>query len=125
MPVHPRFTANSNAELEGLVFGLAAQSYAQMSERRGDIPDLYSGAIRYQREPLRREHWQSARETVQRGVGDCEDLSAYLIAQYRARGVLAFPIVEQVNPSLRHVLVRVQRPDGSWQTEDPSKRLGM
>jgi hypothetical protein len=125
MPVHPRFSATSNAELEGLVFGLAAQSYAQMLERRGDIPDIYSGKIRYQREPLRRENWQAARETSVRGVGDCEDLSAYLVAQYRAKGVLAFPVVEQVSPTLRHVLVRVQQPDGSWVMEDPSKRLGM
>jgi hypothetical protein len=124
--VHPRFSATSNAELEGLVFGLAAQSYAQMLERRGDIPELYSGSIRYMREPLRRENWQAARETAGRGYGDCEDLSAYLVAQYRAKGITAFPVVEQVSPTLRHVLVRYLDPGTQqWVTEDPSKKLGM
>ena len=70
MPVRPRFAAESNAELEGLVMGLAAQSYAQMVEKRGDIPRLYGGTIRYKREPLRRENWQAARETAGRGYGD-------------------------------------------------------
>lgn len=107
------------------MFGLAAQSYAQMLQKRGAIPDLYGGSIRYLREPLRRENWQSARETAVRGYGDCEDLSAYLVAQYRSKGILAFPVVKMVSPTLRHVLVRVQRPDGSWVLEDPSKKLGM
>ena len=126
MPVHPRFSAVSNAELEGLVLGLGAQSYAQMAEKRGDIPPLYGGKIRYKREPLRRENWQSARETASRGYGDCEDLSAYRVAELRARGITAFPVVEQVSPTLRHVKIRYLDPrTNQWVFEDPSARLGM
>lgn len=108
------------------MFGLAAQSYAQIAEKRGDIPPLYSGKIRYKREPLRRENWQAARETAQRGYGDCEDLSAYRVAELRSQGITAFPIVVQVNPTLRHVKVRYLDPRSQqWVTEDPSERLGM
>lgn len=126
MPVHPRFSATSVAELEGLVFGLAAQDYAQMKENRGRIPPLYGGSIRYQREPLRRENWQSALETAELGYGDCEDLSAYRVAELRAQGITAFPIVAHVSPTLRHVMVRYLDPKSQqWVTEDPSKKLGM
>lgn len=126
MPVHPRFKAESIGELEGLVFGLAAQSYAQMVENRGAIPKLYSGKIRYKREPIRRENWQSAAETAELGYGDCEDLSAYRVAELRAKGITAFPIVVQVSPTLRHVKVRYLDPKTKeWVTEDPSAKLGM
>ena len=128
MPVHPRFSAVTNDELEGLVFGLAAQSYAQMRdpETRGQIPALYSGKIRYEREPIRRENWQAALETAVRGYGDCEDLSAYRVAELRAKGILAFPVVKQVSPTLRHVMVRYLDPrTQQWVSEDPSRKLGM
>lgn len=128
MPVHPRFSATTPDELEGLVLGLAAQSYAQMRdpENRGKIPPLYGGKIRYQREPLRRENWQSALETAELGYGDCEDLSAYLVAQYRMQGVKALPVVVKISPTLRHVKVRVWDPQANaWRLEDPSARLGM
>ncbi len=126
MPVHPRFTAESTDELEGLVMGLAAQSYAQMREKRGDIPALYSGRIRYKREQLRRENWQSARQTAGLGYGDCEDLCAYRVAELRGKGITAFPVVVQVSPTLRHVKVRYLDPKtNEWVFEDPSEKLGM
>lgn len=127
MPVRPRFKAESIGDLEALVFGLAAQSYTQMMdpEKRGQIPPLYGGKIRYKREPLRREDWQSALETAQLGYGDCEDLSAYRCAELRARGITAYPKVLMISPTLRHVVVTFQAQDGSWQIEDPSKKLGM
>jgi hypothetical protein len=128
LPVYPRFEAESIGEIEGAVFGLAAQSYAQMMDpsKRGKIVPLYSGKIRYEREPLRRENWQSAYTTAVLGKGDCEDLAAYRVAELRAKGVLAFPVVTQINPSLRHVTVRYLDPKTkAWVSEDPSKRLGM
>lgn len=128
MPIYPRFEVESIGEIEGAVFGLAAQSYAQMTDpqKRGKIVPLYSGAIRYEREPLRRENWQSAYTTATRGKGDCEDLAAYRVAELRAKGILAFPVVRQINPSLRHVTVRYLDPrTKAWVHEDPSKKLGM
>jgi hypothetical protein len=126
--VRPRFAANTNAELEGLVFGLGAQSFAQMADpaTRKLIPALYSGRIVYKREPQRREEWQSALETAFRGYGDCEDLVAYRVGELRAQGILAFPVVSSITPKLRHVTLRYLDPKtNSWVTEDPSKRLGM
>lgn len=131
MPVHPRFSATSIGELEGLVYGLAAQSYAQMRDANAGVmgrplPALYGGTIRYKREPVRRENWQSAGETADLGYGDCEDLSAYRVAELRMRGIKAFPVVSQVSPTLRHVTIRYLDPKtNEWKTEDPSKRLGM
>jgi hypothetical protein len=128
MAVHPRFSATSIDELEGLVYGLAAQSYAQMRnpETRGRIPPLYGGSIVYRREPIRRENWQAALETAERGYGDCEDLSAYRVAEYRIKGIKALPMVKKINATLRHVVLRWRDPKtGVWHEEDPSKRLGM
>jgi hypothetical protein len=131
MPVHPRFSATSIGELEGLVFGLAAQSYAQMRDAKlgvggRPLPPLYGGSIRYKREPIRRENWQGAQETAELGYGDCEDLAAYRVAELRAKGIKAFPVVSQVSPTLRHVTIRYLDPKtNQWVPEDPSKRLGM
>lgn len=91
--------------------------------RGSPLPRLYAGSIRYQREPLGQERWRSARHVAAAGLGDCEDLAAYRVAELRelegepgARVVLV-----RRGPHLLHAVVR--RADGS--TEDPSRRLGM
>lgn len=124
MPVRPRLTAETIPELEALVFGLGAQSYAQMVANPGKLPPLYSGRIRYLREPPRREDWQAALETFARGYGDCEDLVAYRLAELRAQGIDAQPRITAVNPALRHVTLVYPGPNGLVH-EDPSRLLGM
>jgi len=112
-------------ELEGLVMGLALASLAQMRDtRKGPhILPLYSGRVRYQREPIGREQWQTAFETSLHGSGDCEDLTAYRVAELWHTGEdrEARPQVIAVTPTLRHVVVR----RGNGAIEDPSKKLGM
>jgi hypothetical protein len=128
MTTRPRFRAETTEELEALVSGLAMQSWLQLGEpgRYGRLPALYSGAIRYRREPVGIEHWQSARETALLGYGDCEDLVAYRVAELRRAGVKAWPKVIEINPRLRHVIVQYRDPrTGAEMTEDPSKKLGM
>lgn len=128
MAVRPRLRATTIPELEALVFGLGAQSYAQMADpaNRGKIPPLYSGKIVYRRELPRREDWQSALETAERGYGDCEDLVAYRLAELRAQGVKdAVPVITAVNPALRHVTLTYTDAAGRVVHEDPSRRLGM
>jgi len=110
----------SPAQVRAAVLGLAAISLAQMAERH--VPPLYGGRVRYMREPVGRERWQTAYETYQRGAGDCEDLAAYRVAElHRAGERKATIIVKVVGPNLMHIMVR--RANGA--IEDPSARLGM
>jgi len=111
---------NSPSQVRAAVLGLAAVSYAQMREAR--LPPLYSGRIRYVRERPGREQWQTALETASRGVGDCEDLAAYRLAELQAGGERGATIlVRVVRPELFHIVVK--RASGA--IEDPSARLGM
>jgi hypothetical protein len=50
---------------------------------RHNLPHPYKAGIRYAREPIGRERWQTALETLQRKEGDCEDLAAYLAGWLR------------------------------------------
>lgn len=113
----------TNAELEGLVDGLALQSYAQLLDpvTAPKIPTLYTSTIRYKNEPAGREIWQSAYETARLGRGDCEDLVAYRLAELWRDGIRARAKVLTISPMLRHVVVLHR--DGS--IEDPSKAMGM
>ena len=112
--------AKSIGELEGLLNGLALADLAQL--RKGLAPpNLYSGRIRYRREPLGREQWLLARDVARLGHGDCEDLSAYHCAVMWLQGKEdARCVIRQVRPGLKHALVEYQ-----GRIIDPSKRLGM
>ena len=110
----------SPAQIRAAVLGLAAISLAQMQERY--VPPLYESGVRYRREPIGRERWQTAAETAARGHGDCEDLAAYRVAELHKMGETGATIVVRVvRPTLMHILVR--RANGK--TEDPSALLGM
>jgi hypothetical protein len=114
----------SDDVLRGALTGLALSSLAQMRdpELARAIPSLYGGTIRYRAEERGHEDWQTALETARRGLGDCEDLAAYRLAELWRDGEKHARIrVIAVNPHLRHIVV--QRADGSL--EDPSKKLGM
>ncbi len=94
--------------------------------RTGRYPSLYSGAVRYEREPKGSEVWQSIPILFRHGIGDCEDLACACAAEYRVRrGVKARPWLSfKRKPGggrLFHVVTRL--PGG--RIEDPSKRLGM
>lgn len=111
---------NGAREVEALLEGLARVCVAQI--RGGLVPvKLYSAGVRYAREPLGRERWQSAAETLRRGEGDCEDLVAWRVAELRCMGEEAHPMVYSPRPGLLHCVVR--RSHG--RVEDPSKKLGM
>lgn len=114
-------TVTGAAEVEGLLYGLAKASLAQIlsGKVRGK---LYSSGVRYKREPLGRERWQTAAETSLKMSGDCEDLAAWRTAELWAAGELgARPECYSPRPGLIHCVVR--RADGT--REDPSRKLGM
>lgn len=94
---------------------------ANVVQMRPDYPSVYAFA-RYQREPLGREHWQTADELRRTRVGDCEDLAAYAAVWYRVTGVDPQARIALKRSSVGyHVVVR--RGDGTL--EDPSAVLGM
>ena len=111
--------ADGIEELEALLEGLVRLNLSQL--RRGLCPPIYQSGVRYQREEPGRERWQTALECYRSKKADCEDLAAFLAASHRLVGIESKPVVRQVRPGLKHVVV--QLPDGS--IEDPSKRLGM
>ena len=91
----------------------------------GRIPPLYNTDVVYEREGRTmegrpREVFRQIPEVLKRGVGDCEDLAAWRIAELRAMGVNAQPLITK-HGRMFHVSVRL--PDG--RVDDPSKRLGM
>jgi hypothetical protein len=118
----------------------ACQNQILMKANPGRYPSVYVAGIRYRPEPVFRLLGPSGRtlpvdefadvETLfARGVGDCDDIAAALIAELRSQGIMATPRItwrtrkNAKGDTLKvfHVLVRM--PDG--QTIDPSRDLGM
>ena len=71
------------------------------------------------------EHWQSFNEVLAAGEGDCEDLSAAVVAEMQLAGRNAFVGIEKSGEDLWHATVNVYNPDGSITNLDPSKWAGM
>lgn len=92
---------------------------------RRETPPLYESGVRYEEEPDAQDDWNDIPETIALGVGDCEDLSGWRIAELRVAGeVAAMPRVTvstQDNKVTYHVAVR----RASGLIEDPSRELGM
>lgn len=97
------------------------------------FPPLYTTHVRYRQEPLGQENWRDAAIILRDGFGDCEDLSAYRVAELRvmhkvpARCVFrwrTFVVEGKTRVKLYHILVGVPH-EGKMLIEDPSKRLGM
>ena len=88
------------------------------------LPALYSSGVRYARERPGENYWATPLEVLRRRRGDCEDLSAWRIAELRHTGAdpnATFVIRDGGKPGLWHIAVR--RGDG--RIEDPSAVLGM
>lgn len=110
-------------EISRFLAALQSVNESQMRGASRSFPALDLSGVRYQREPARREQWLSATYLLARGVGDCEDLSAYQAAWLVVRGIdkRAQAVCRRVRSGLVHCYV--VRGDGK--IDDPSKRLGM
>lgn len=85
---------------------------------------LSKSGVRYRREtPGKRERWQSIPEMLRSRFGDCEDLSAWRIAELRKRGYTAYPFVKGKRGHY-HIQAAV-RLSGKQYIFDPSRELGM
>lgn len=73
------------------------------------------------------ERWQTIPQIIKAGSGDCEDLSAWLIAELRSRGIKSWPCVvpgSRTVPGKWHIKVYFEK-NGKRYIVDPSRKLGM
>lgn len=102
------------------------QGISELQLRRaanaGYFPTLYNAGVEYEREPPRREWWQTALDNFTVRVGDCEDLANHRAAELVVyTGEPARAVTVRTGPRAFHAVVR--RADGT--IEDPSAALGM
>ena len=96
--------------------------------RHPNAPLLYESGVRYEEEPLGAEFWRDIPTVLKYGTGDCEDVSAWLIAEKRVRfGIPARPfIIPQLRKNGKYLYhIAVATPDAPGGVEDPSRKLGM
>lgn len=105
-------------DIKVLVRALVSLDVNQLKRKR--LPKLYESGVRYRREGVGREKWQTFEEMLESGFADCEDLAAARCAELRMVGIRAVPWFSKRGKTW-HVYVRY--PNGK--TEDPSERLGM
>lgn len=117
------------------------------------VPPLYASGVYYEEDPPGREDWRDCYVVLARGKGDCDNLVAWRVAELKAAGFPAEPVIKyQLIP--RDQMIRIgypankvgddgilmihcavrgprqclinpeQQPDGTW-IEDVSKNLGM
>lgn len=90
---------------------LEAMAQANMGYiQKNKPPGLYESGVYYQAEPRGQENWRGIGQVMAQGYGDCEDLSAWLVAQYRMKGEKAtFRLKRTRKPGgflLYHIQVR-------------------
>jgi len=115
----------SNATLDVLLTALTRINVRYL-QAHPETPLLRDANIRYEEEPPGQEDWQDIPTCLRMGSADCEDLAAWLAAEYQVRfGVPAHAFYKAFTKKdgglLYHILVR--RPDG--RVEDPSRAKGM
>lgn len=109
----------SRRALVHLMAALVKINLLHLSSKR--YPPIYHSGVVYERESG--ERWQDVPTLIRGGVGDCEDLACWRVAELMNAGVSASPYLrwaDNVN-GVHHALVRL--PDG--RIEDPSLSLGM
>lgn len=114
----------SRRTLTWIMFGMA-QACKDWLLAHPNFPALYDTNVRYAAEKGT-ENWQDIATTYARGIGDCEDLAIWRIAELNARGIQATPYItwgpaKAGGGVTYHALVRW--PNGT--IEDPSRALGM
>lgn len=108
------------AALRAATMGLVALNRVIM--RRRPLPPLYRSGVRYRIEGVGNENWNTADVVFRKGIGDCEDLAAWRVAELQLAGELgAMPHI--IKTGFKRYHAQVRRADG--RIEDPSRVLGM
>lgn len=109
--------------IEGMIEALTTLNMLYLSEHP-DTPPLYQSGVRWAPEE-REEVWKDAPEVLRDGAADCEDLTAFRLAELRLSGAEASPLVEweEAGDGAINFHALIVHADGS--REDPSERLGM
>jgi hypothetical protein len=111
--------------IEALIDGLAVANLEYL-KAHPETPMLYASGVRYEDEESLLDEWRNIPAVLALGVGDCDDLVPWRIAELwmagysQARAIAHLQRMKE-GKVLFHVLVRIQ----GNQTEDPSQRLGM
>ena len=113
-------SANNERQIVDALWGLLAINLRQMSV--GRWPDIYSSGIRYQREAMGEEEWQTAEVLLRKKRGDCEDIASYTVAYYRTTGIDPFANIGMKRSSTGWHIIVVR---GDGRIEDPCVALGM
>ena len=111
------------AVLIALLEALAVANRGYLRLRR-DTPAIYAARVPYVKEPPETDNWQDLPRCLELGMGDCEDLCAWRVAELREQGEQAgFTVRHYFAGGVTYYHVLVQRADGS--VEDISRNLGM
>lgn len=93
--------------------------------RRHGAPALYRSGVRYQREPLGAENWRYIPAILRDGIGDCEDLAAWRVAELRERGENAKFLITKRQKRSGFLVYHIKVLRANGKEEDPSRLLGM
>lgn len=117
------WTRRASEMIVSRLFGVIVYANILYLKDHPDTPDLYDAGVIYKRE--NGEQWKTIPECIADGYADCEDLSAWLVAQYIVRkGIQARGLISKKCRGKRCLYhVRCRLPNGT--IEDPSKILGM
>lgn len=122
----PRTIALVSKKLLWLFEGLVKCDQLYL-DRHPNTPPLYSADVRYNEEwTSGQEKWKEIPFCLKSGKGDCEDLAAWLCAEFRNQGVPAKGWLKWFhNPDseITQYHFQVMLPDGN--ILDPSRELGM
>ena len=119
------FTVHAKTPLElcNAIYTLVGENLAYFDAQKRAI-DILETPVFYQREPRGENKFFNIRDLLARGYGDCEDLSAALIAYFLFLKYEARPVLRETAPHLYHVTVEVKE-QGKWVQVDPSRIKGM
>jgi hypothetical protein len=110
------------SQIKPAVYRLAWENYNDFV-KNGPI-DLFKSKVIYHREDNGFNFYLSAREVEAAGYGDCEDLSAWLLALLWLDRIYAVPAILKQRNNLYHIAVYAFF-DGEWLLLDPSVWKGM
>lgn len=116
-------TLNEEHTVEALVTLLDAVARVGLivEKELGPAPELYSSGVRFQPEPFDDgEHFDLPWAVLERGWGDCDDLTIWRRMELARRGEATKARVVWREDTRRYH-AQIRREDGSW--EDPSLML--